>query len=293
MPPRSPSLTSSLYEDTPFTPPTCDVDDHTHQVTDGNLPRPLGIILDLDGTLIAENEEPEGAPGDFLRPAAVEFLQWCLARGHSLALWTAAHSSWAHYVSWKLCTAVHHHRGCEGSGCRKTFDFVWSQSRLNVRKRIPVSTHGEVDGCRWCEHYRRQCDRCECHGRADGTGNLFTCPCRSTKDLNKVWKKQKMIRGFSKAFSRERTILIENTPQQCIRNYGNAVYVPTYSGNAAAEARDPIFQRLKAVILEMERAQDVRSVERCSHGKEAHACFEQNWWHGKDAFCMPVSQGAP
>jgi len=29
-------------------------------------------------------------------------------------------------------------------------------------------------------------------------------------------------------WTKERTVLVENTPQQCVHNYGNAVYVPTY-----------------------------------------------------------------
>ena len=268
MPPREPSFSrapslcdeTSSCESSSSPPPSC-----------CNF-NPLGIVLDLDGTLITENDD-DLCSDAFLRPGAVEFLRWCRARGHSLAIWTAAHRSWAHYVSWKLCSAVDPQHSCSGGcECQRTFDFVWSAERLRVRKRLPVSSHGQVEGCRWCEQYQQSCNRCECQH-----GGLFSCPCRSTKDLRKVWKRQRP------RFSRHRTILVENTPQQCIHNYGNAVYVPTYDGR---KPETDIFQSLRALILRMEQVPDVRTVERCQHGTAPHACLEQNWWY-TSSICLP------
>jgi len=312
MPPRveSPSLHSCSSSAS-----TCDIPSlHMELSSEGIIrhSKPLGIILDLDGTVIAEsmndNDDLRMTTDDsvFIRPGTIEFLQWCLDRGHSLAVWTAGHSSWAHYVSWKLCSALHPGHACRGGAdCKATFDFVWSAERLHCRKRIPVSAHGAVDGCLWCESYRRQCDRCCCRS-SSGTKNrdapdrsqssashVFRCPCRFTKDLRKVWKRK------LPSFTRERTILIENTPQQCIRNYGNAVYVPTYTGDAEAESRDPIFGRMKKLILQMEQMNDVRSVPRCSHHgmQGAHACFQQTWWYddpptltGNTIYCLAVTE---
>lgn len=334
---------------------------------------PLGIVLDIDGTLVAENEDPDIFDPAFIRPGVIDFLLWCRERGHSLALWTAGHASWAHYIAWKLSTLVTakaaaattvpvvrdtnstnqsgmHSRpaSCQVQNCHsdrrnggaseatkrnddpELFAFVWSQERLRVRQRIPVSTHGEYEGCRWCEAYRMTCTRCECHGIPGKPygGGLFSCPCRSTKDLSKVWRHQKKLNrklssnihhGTSKPsqrqcstgpFTRQRTILVENTPQQCIRNYGNAVYVPTYTGDASAAGGDhrglldddgdfPFFLRLRHLILQLEHVEDVRTVMKCHHPPRhyggPHACYEQSWWHARPSesppLCVPLSTG--
>ncbi|GAX26370.1 hypothetical protein FisN_2Hh212 [Fistulifera solaris] len=245
--------------------------------------RRLGIILDLDGTLVAESSSSEhpSASETFLRPAVLDFLRWCQARNHVVAVWTAAHASWAHYVTWKICSALDPQHDCQGLDCRNLFAFVWTADHMVTRARIPRHVHGEVSLCCWCESYRHACERCTCQN-----GAIFTCPCRETKDLAKVWKKHK--KQSSSVFTRERTIIIENTPQQCVRNYGNAVYVPSYEGNADSETT-AIFERLPELILQLEQTHDVRTVSRCLHGNGPHACFQQSWWRNMKT-CRPVEE---
>ena len=310
MPPQSPSLSraSSLYDSSPPSPRATTATattTFTHDADCDNSPTkqprfPLGIVLDLDGTLIAEFDSDDDwlcSRDDFVRPGAVEFLRWCKARGHSLAVWTAADASWANYVLWKLCTGLHGpDHACQGATCsRGTFDFCWSRERLCVRQRIPVSAHGQVSGCRWCESYRSSCTRCACY-----TANAFLCPCRSTKNLHKVWARYQNTETKdsreTSPFTRQRTILVEDTPQNCIHNYGNAVYVPRYTGSAKQEAGGVVFERLKALIVAMEQVRDVRAVPRCPHNIQGpHACREQLWWRqspsGRPSVCHPVRSG--
>lgn len=249
-----------------------ELSDHSLSCDDNRL----GIIFDLDGTLVAESSEPSDQE-TFLRPAVLDFLRWCQERHHVLAVWTAAHRSWAHYVTWKICSSLDPQHECQGLECRKLFSFVWTADHMVTRARIPTSAHGEVSVCCWCESYRHQCQRCACH-----EGSIFACPCRDTKDLNKVWRKFKK----ESVFTRERTIIIENTPQQCVRNYGNAVYVPSYDGNADNAI---IFERMKGLVIQLEQARDVRTVSRCSHGSGPHACFQQSWWSNEMMMCIPIS----
>lgn len=236
---------------------------------------PLAIIFDLDGTLVAERDsddydDDDGRTEQFWRAGALEFVDWCHQRGHQLAIWTAAHASWAYYVQYKM----------EQQLCQAKFVFCWAQPQLWQRQRIPVSVHGEEMGCcRWCGPYRHNCDRCEC------TSSVYHCPCRYTKNLQKVWKRN--IRTFNK----QRTLLIENTPQQCIRNYGNAIYVPTYDGDPTTTcAQVALFERLKQLIVRLEQVDDVRTVAKCCHeaSQGPHACWEQSWWHENVTTCRPV-----
>jgi hypothetical protein len=216
----------------------------------------LCMIFDVDGTLIAEGD---GINHIIIRPGAVDFLKWALEeRGHTLALWTAATSGWADRVATKLCRALQD----EHEDCPKTFAFVWTGEKMRMQKKITQAD----DGCMWCECYSKRCKRCCCI-----LGAIPYCPCRYIKDLGKVWHLDEF------KFERESTLIVENTPQQCIRNYGNAIYVPTYRGSQIGEDKD-MFQRMKRLVQELEQARDVRFVKKCDHRQGPHGCFEQLWW---------------
>ena len=132
----------------------------------------------------------------------------------------------------------------------------------------------DAASCTWCKPYRRVCTRCACF-----TAGAPYCPCRYTKDLTKIWKRQENLASFT----RERTLIVENTPQQCIGNYGNAIYVPTYTGqddDSQQEEEDFDFRRrFQKLALELEAAENVRHVVKCRHRKGPHACYEQSWWN--------------
>jgi len=161
-----------------------------------------------------------------------------------------------------------------------------------------------------------------------GGAGLYGCPCRYTKDLSKLWRnKNAETANFD---DKTNTIIVENTPQQCIRNYGNAVYVPTYSGDEEDEdtAGDgdeigslgdfAVFEQMKRLIEALEVSHDVRHVSKCNHARSydekgrliPHACFQQSWLtqdytgasgrtipessksssHGSDLACLPVGE---
>ncbi|CAD7697031.1 unnamed protein product [Ostreobium quekettii] len=82
--------------------------------------------------------------------------------------------------------------------------------------------------------------------------------CAGIKDLKKVFRRKDLkARGFRK----ENTIIVEDTPGNCRRNYGNAIYVSTYDVVRRAHDRElPLLQRyLEKVIL---GCQDVRPLEK-------------------------------
>ena len=261
---------------------------------DGIAINPLGIVFDIDGTLIAEGERVIGIK---IRPGVVEFLKWCKDRGHVLALWTKAHSSWASHVMTKLCQAVHPDHKCRhGQGCcKRTFEFCWDSKKLTNQKlpfRWWQPEKGDYDkalysACRWCEVYRNVCHQCEC------AWDKQYCPCRQVKDLRKVWSSSTLLQCYScetpnkvgpalvnfsnNPFVRERTLIIEDTPQNCRFNYGNAIYEPKYKGGLYS---DETFSKLRTYVeTTLEPSEDVRKIRKCDHHPIGyHACFNQSWW---------------
>lgn len=60
----------------------------------------------------------------------------------------------------------------------------------------------DAASCTWCKPYRRVCTRCACF-----TAGAPYCPCRYTKDLTKIWKRQENLASFT----RERTLIHPNS----------------------------------------------------------------------------------
>ncbi|CAB9499513.1 expressed unknown protein [Seminavis robusta] len=74
------------------------------------------------------------------------------------------------------------------------------------------------------------------------------------------------------------TVLVENTPRQCICNYGNAIYVPTFTGQNTAIEEKKFMERFKQFVVQLEQVENVRQVRKCDHPKGPNACYEQSWW---------------
>jgi len=266
--------------------------------------RRLGLVFDIDGTLIREATENDENDNDgnkiLLRRGSMEFLHWCKEeRGHSIALWTAASEEHLQNCLQVFCPLItnNHRQQCCGPKCRKTFDFAWSRSKL-TQQTLHCTTAssayyqggGDDGGCRWCKSYRNSCIRCKCQFYT------YACPCMYVKDLKKVWKSASQE---TQNFNSQRTLIIENTPQQCIRNYGNAIYVPTFYGQEQDDepTERVLFQRMKQLILELEKVSNVRSYPKCKHTHNGyhhhqggyrcssikpHACFHQDWLYYND-----------
>lgn len=205
-----------------------------------------------------------------VRPHAIDFLRWCKDRGHAISLWTKAHSAWADHVRRTLCQLVANDDHQCSQTCRRIFEFVWSGNKVTRRCLSRACSEHFDDGgtsCRWCEVYSRTCRQCYCYFYS------AHCPCRDVKDLRKVWySSEKETDNFTK----ERTLIVENTPQNCIYNYGNALYVPTYRGGSCEE--DSFFLKMQVFVeRELETSTNVRHVRKCRHGDQYHACYEQYW----------------
>ena len=69
------------------------------------------------------------------------------------------------------------------------------------------------------------------------------------KKLHKVKR-----RGYGLA----RTLIVDDTPAKCVHNYGNAIYVREYAG----EAEDPELRLLAAYLATLKDAVDVRTLEK-------------------------------
>ena len=83
-------------------------------------------------------------------------------------------------------------------------------------------------------------------------------------------------------FTRERTVLVENTPQQCVHNYSNAIYVPTYEDGVDEEG-GAVMKALGKFLLKInDEIEDVRKMKKCecplAANGEFHECRSQSWW---------------
>ena len=112
----------------------------------------------------------------------------------------------------------------------------------------------------------RTCERCLLH--CDGF-----CPCRNVKKLFRLRPRN--------VFMRERTVIVENTVQQCVHNFGNAIYVPTYE-NGVVEAKGEVMAALGGFLSRLHsEIADVRTFKKCDcdvFGGGFHECRSQSWW---------------
>lgn len=69
------------------------------------------------------------------------------------------------------------------------------------------------------------------------------------KDLRKVERH---------GYDLQRVLIVDDTPQKCERNYGNAVYVPEFFG----DPNDTILQPLAAYLVTLANATNVRIIEK-------------------------------
>eukprot|EP00581_Thalassiosira_minuscula_P015418 CAMPEP_0183724460 /NCGR_PEP_ID=MMETSP0737-20130205/17944_1 /TAXON_ID=385413 /ORGANISM="Thalassiosira miniscula, Strain CCMP1093" /LENGTH=304 /DNA_ID=CAMNT_0025955057 /DNA_START=46 /DNA_END=960 /DNA_ORIENTATION=+ len=257
-------------------------DNQEHPHTKPLVPeeRRLGVVFDIDGTLIAEIKR-DFYSGIKIRPGAIEFITWLKKRGHAASIWTKASKPWAHRVVQEICPLVYGPHECSGLKCHKTFDFVWCFDKCKVEKDPSLywqiryaEANADIDDCKWCEAYGSTCRQCEC------AWDLSQCPCRHVKDLRKVfgYAGASSTDKTSRMFTKERTIIVEDTPQNCRYNYGNAIYVPTYRG---CVYKEDVFAKMQSFFEnELESCEDVRFYQKCDHGKHYHACYRQSWLTG-------------
>ena len=72
------------------------------------------------------------------------------------------------------------------------------------------------------------------------------------KKLGNIWKNKTL--GLTKS----NTIIIEDTPTNCIKNYGNSIYIPSYAGNK----KDEYLLKLIKYIKWLNSQSNIRFIEK-------------------------------
>jgi len=97
----------------------------------------------------------------------------------------------------------------------------------------------------------------------------------SQLDLKFVWGRDRCVRRYDgerqttyyvkdlrkvarHGYDLHRVLIVDDTPQKCERNYGNAVYVPEYLG----DSNDVILQSLATYLVTLAKAPNVRIIEK-------------------------------
>lgn len=75
------------------------------------------------------------------------------------------------------------------------------------------------------------------------------------KDLRKVWRKQPL-------YTRGNCLIIEDTPENCLRNFGNAVHVPSFDCMSEDAEKDDVLPKLQRYLSRFIGSDSVRQVEK-------------------------------
>lgn len=162
-------------------------------------------VFTVDSIDVDETAEMEGSkrgnphhigPMDkiFLRPYCDEFLDWAFEHFTAVGLWTMASKNWADLV---LSTALRRHA--------QRFAFVFTSERCTraVAAGTQASLPPELGGLP--------------PGIAAQLGAGYSLP---IKRLRKVWQaSSRRALGFRKF----NTMIVEDSPHNCVANYGNAI----------------------------------------------------------------------
>lgn len=143
----------------------------------------------------------------FVRPHAVELLQFCLASTRAVGIWTRASKQWADAV---LSLPAF-------GPFRDRFAFVWSASQC-----------------------RRRWIRC-----GDDYGHLGPPTPTIDKPLKKIWKR---ARFRDAGWLRRSTLIVDDTPQNFLCNYGNGIRVPAFYAGSSDAADDRALLSLRDFI---------------------------------------------
>lgn len=194
---------------------------------------PLCLVLDIDGTLLSE-EAPENASAeqlkDFLRPGVHDFLDFAFQNFRGVALWTASCRAW-------LAVFMH---AVDPAGMRK-WAFTWSGRITLVAPNLLDSDYLTTD---------------------------LAFPVRlRRKVLSKIWHNRSLR---EKGYNCRSTLIVDNTPEVCRSNYGNAIYIKTYGdsdyGEPAIDSSDAhlfVLQHYFKKLIELSlQGVSMRSIEK-------------------------------
>ena len=172
----------------------------------------LALVLDIDGTCLSDDACPTHITKQHLRPGLQDFLDWAFGTCLAVGIWTAASGGWAE----TFCSVLAEADRERGEGGGRPWAFVWNGARVTLR----AQTRGELG----------------CYGGGLGSNRLVT------KRLRKIWNNSG-LRALG--YERHCTLIVDDTPSVCSDNFGNAVYVPTYCGEAED---DDVLVRLRGYL---------------------------------------------
>lgn len=94
-----------------------------------------------------------------------------------------------------------------------------------------------------------------------------------TKPLRKVWRSSSWrSRGWTPA----NTLILEDTPENCVSNYGNALYITTFKIMQESRGRvDNALQVLTVFLDRLRNVDDVRSLEKRDWERLCASCLPQ------------------
>ena len=179
----------------------------------------MHLILDIDGTLISENEPI------ILRPHLQEFLEFCFDLFETVSIWSAAGQKHVEYIA----------------------NLILPPGRKWLFVRYSKHCH---------QTYRSQ------------LGGIYS-EIVMEKRLRNIWKCQTYRKLGITKFN---TLIIDNTPSVCLKNYGNAVYVPSFYTDSTDQVLLELMEYLKILI----EVNNVRTVEKRNWRNCGRDCLPSN-----------------
>lgn len=244
------------------------------------------VILDIDGTLIDsipwEYTDVYDLPdpdiispfGDFvyIRPYLKQFLKFCFSNFKNVAIWTAGDKRWAEFVISKILLP------CLQSSKKQKKLFISresdrSQSPLRIRgeqtveKNVYRTSHSSKNQ-KYKFSFVFSYEKCRPLLMKDRRTNKVYEYC--SKPLYKVWRTKSLKKM---GFNRSNTLIVEDTPENCIYNYGNAIYIRPFDILSGESRNDQSLLKLRYFFDELNETEDVRYVEKRDWERRDYGSF--------------------
>eukprot|EP00930_Biecheleria_cincta_P056173 TRINITY_DN42343_c0_g1_i1.p1 TRINITY_DN42343_c0_g1~~TRINITY_DN42343_c0_g1_i1.p1 ORF type:complete len:253 (+),score=22.08 TRINITY_DN42343_c0_g1_i1:49-807(+) len=183
----------------------------------------LCLVLDIDGTLLSESVQSDCT--------IAEMREWM--RPHLPAFLHFAFESFASVAIWTAASSewLNMFLQAVDPGGHRTWAFAWTGSRCNLSR-----------------------DR----GGLGNSDSLYPVYSKE-KRLKKVWG-NKLLRALG--YSRSSTLIVDNTPEVCRFNYGNAIYIKTFEDDGSDNWLLVLTSYLKTLIAKHHAGISMRCVEK-------------------------------
>lgn len=210
----------------------------------------MNIILDLDETLI-DTQFPAGARTAFLMGSAAP--KHVCKKGQLEGLHIYKRPGLDEFL--QFCFTKFQHVG------------LWTHSGEEWVNEVLSHVITIPDRSDWSFIYtgKRATRVCNERGVEGNSGHRYI------KDLKKVFKR-KDLRAMG--FEKHNTIIVEDTPENCVRNYGNAIYVTPY--DVVKNSWDNELHLLKLYLEQtILKCENVRYLEKRTWRQEASGLEEK------------------